>query len=77
MQDLRLNLNSGTNLNLNMSSRSPLNLQLREGSSSGTKDYNDLYNKPQIEGVPLQGNKTYEELNMHRITNMELENILN
>lgn len=75
MQDLRLNLNSGTNLNLNMSSRSPLNLQLREGSG-GTKDYNDLYNKPQIEGVTLQGNKTYEELNMNRLTNIELEAIL-
>ena len=76
MQELSLNLNSGTDLNLNMNSNNSLNLKLGEGSSSGTKDYNDLYNKPQIEGVILQGNKTYEELNMNRLTNIELEAIL-
>ena len=29
---------------------------------SGTSDYNDLENKPSIEGVTLEGNKTLEEL---------------
>ncbi len=49
-----------------------------EGSpeSGGTNDYNELINKPQIEGVTLIGDKTYEELNLQRITNSELEDIL-
>lgn len=39
-------------------------------------DYEDLINKPQIEGVTLEGNKTYEELNLKKITNTELEEML-
>ena len=42
----------------------------------GTNDYNNLYNKPKIEGVTLVGDKTYEELNLQRLTNSELEEIL-
>ena len=33
----------------------------------------DLIEKPQIEGVTLEGNKTYEELNLQRVTNSEME----
>lgn len=44
-------------------------------SAGGTKDYNELINKPQIEGVTLEGNKTYEELNLERVTNSEMEEI--
>lgn len=32
-------------------------------------------NKPQIEGVTLEGNKTYEQLNLERVTNSEMEEI--
>lgn len=39
-------------------------------------DYDNLIHKPQIEGVTLQGNKTYEELNMYRLSNSEIENLL-
>lgn len=39
-------------------------------------DYNYLNNKPQIEGVTLEGDKTFEELNLDRITNSEMEDIL-
>jgi len=77
MDKLNLNLNGGERLNIGLSERQNLNLKVMGASGGGTKNYNDLYNKPQIEGITLQGNKTYEELNMHRITNMELENILN
>lgn len=31
----------------------------------GTNDYNDLINKPSIEGVTLEGDKTFEELGLH------------
>lgn len=44
---------------------------------SGTKDYNELYNKPKIEGVTLEGNKTFEELTLIGLTNIEIYNLIN
>ena len=41
--------------------------------SGGVTSYNELSDKPQIEGVTLSGNKDYEELNLNRITNTEIE----
>lgn len=46
------------------------------GGSSGTNNYNDLINKPRIEGVTLQGNKDYEDLNLERLTNSDIESAL-
>lgn len=34
------------------------------GGGGGTSNYNDLSNKPQINGVELTGNKTSEDLNI-------------
>ena len=48
-----------------------------EGGSSGIVDYNDLINKPQIEGVTLIGNKMFPELNLDVLSNLELEALLN
>ena len=45
------------------------------GGSGGTTDYNDLTNKPQIEGVTLSGDKSYDALNLLSLTNTEIENI--
>lgn len=42
-----------------------------------TGNYNELTNKPRIEGVELVGNKTFPELGMDKLTNAELENLLN
>lgn len=41
-----------------------------------TTDYNDLDNRPSIEGVVLEGDKTFEELNLQCLTNQELEAML-
>lgn len=38
------------------------------GGSGGTTNYNDLTNKPQINGVPLEGNKTSADLNIQSQT---------
>lgn len=40
------------------------------------RDYEILDNLPKIEGVTLIGDKTYEELNLLRISNSELEELL-
>lgn len=45
-------------------------------NNGGTKNYNELNNKPSIEGVELVGNKTYEELNLSSLTNTEIEDLL-
>lgn len=46
------------------------------GGSSDVTSYNDLTDKPSIEGVELSGDKTYEELNLNRITNTEIEALI-
>lgn len=46
-----------------------------EGGSGGTTDYNNLDNKPSINGVTLVGNKTTEDLGIEGVTDYdELEN---
>lgn len=46
-------------------------------TGSGTNDYEALINKPSIEGVTLVGNKTFEDLTLVGLTNIELYNIVN
>lgn len=41
----------------------------------GTDDYDELTNKPSIEGVTLEGNKTFDQLNLTGITNSEIEDL--
>ncbi len=45
-----------------------------EGSST---NYNDLENKPTVNGVELSGNKTLEDLGEQTITNSELNDLVN
>ena len=46
-------------------------------STGGTNDYNDLINKPSIEGVELIGDKTLEELGVEALTPQEIDAIIN
>lgn len=48
-----------------------------ELSTGGTNDYNDLINKPSIEGVELVGDKTLEELGVEALTPQEIDAIIN
>lgn len=54
-------------------------LQPEEGSGGGSNNYDDLYNKPILNGVTIQGNKISDDYNiqdkMDRITNSELETL--
>lgn len=49
------------------------NITYGVGKGETIKDYDLLINKPQIESVELQGNKTFEELGLY---NMEADEIL-
>lgn len=42
----------------------------------GTNDYNLLQHKPRIEGVELLGDLSFPQLNMSRLTNSEIEELL-
>ena len=42
-----------------------------------TTNYNELINKPQINSVELIGNKSFEELGDHTLSNLEIKNIFN
>ena len=47
-----------------------------EITMGGTNDYNDLMNKPSIEGVELVGDKTLEELGVEALTPQEIDELL-
>lgn len=77
-----INLKNGESplkIDLNSGNESPLQIKLENvrGGGEGTKDYEQLLNKPSIEGEVLIGNKTFEDLHMHVLTNIEIENLLN
>lgn len=43
---------------------------------NNTSNYNLLQNKPQIESVELLGNKSFNDLGLSNISNMQIEQIL-
>ncbi len=48
-----------------------------EPSDNNTSDYNELSNKPQIEGLTLVGNKKMKEFGVDTLSNMEIKEIIN
>lgn len=47
------------------------------GGGTGTTNYNDLTNKPQINGVTLRGNKSFSDLGLKPLTAEEITEIWN
>ena len=52
-------------------------VQLGQIHEIHTDNYEDLYNKPSINEVELVGNKSFEELGDHTLTNIEIKTIFN
>lgn len=50
-----------------------LDTDFGEVSKVSTTDYNELFHKPQINGVELKGNKTFDDLGDHTMTNAEIK----
>lgn len=83
---LRLTLNSEPSLRLNLQNSSDrLRLNLSPPLAiSGTSDYKELINKPKINGVTLEDDKSLSELGIQdagdypdsALTNMEIEELL-
>lgn len=64
-------------IDLSVGSDAPVSVDTNEIiNTGGTMNYNDLTNKPMIEGVALVGDKTYEELNLSSLSNAEIEALL-
>ena len=47
-----------------------------EGGTVHSSDYNVLSNRPKIEDVTLEGDKSFEDLGLSSLTNTELEAML-
>lgn len=45
------------------------------GEIGGTDDYESLINKPKINDVELKGNKSFEDLNLNPMSNLDIEDI--
>lgn len=69
-------LTESENLCATFSDDESMGADFGEVQKVSTSDYNDLYNKPQIEGVTLQGNKTFPELGLGTITEQDVDNII-
>ena len=46
------------------------------GMAAGTKDYEKLENKPKVNGVELSGDKSFEELGVSPLSNLEIMEII-
>lgn len=65
------------NVGLSVNAVPNVELQVAESlTSGGTTNYNALNNKPQINSVQLIGNKSFDDLGMSALTNMDILNIL-
>lgn len=53
-----------------------VNVEAEVSVNGGSKDYNDLSHKPRIEGVELEGDKSFDDLNLNKISNSEIEELL-
>ena len=68
MDELNLEIRRKTN---------SLELSVGNGSGEGgTNNYDRLINKPSIEGVTLQGDKTFSQLGLNRVTEQEIDRLL-
>lgn len=64
---------------LNFENKSKINIELGASHTENllANDYNTLKNKPLIEGIVLKDNKTFKDLGLISLTNLEIENLLN
>lgn len=81
-EDLIINIDNDNELTIDNDDNNEI---IIEGNDSvgGSRNYNDLYNKPQINEVELKGNKSLDDLGIQekgeyantRVTNLEIDNL--
>lgn len=65
-QTFQLGMTEGENIDVELDSAVQI---------TPVRDYEALDNKPQIEGVTLIGDKTFEDLNLQKVSNAEIEEL--
>lgn len=84
MDKLTLKIRDEPKLQLNLQGKDTLNIALGQPVATGTKDYEKLFNKPQINRIELIGNRSLDELGIQKaheaptesISNTEIDDIL-
>lgn len=77
MIELLLDIDNDEEIELSVVHDKDVNLAVdNEIYKDFARDYNDLKNKPRVEGVELVGDKTLEELGMRNITPQEIDKII-
>lgn len=65
-----------SNIDGNINGLSNIKGNMTYGLGYGTRDYNKLLNKPQIESVELVGNKTFSDLGLETLDAIDILSIL-
>lgn len=74
-ENLKTTLNPLT-IKSSISNKETINVTTTIPSKVLEKDYNKLENKPSINGVELQGDKSFEDLGRYNVTNFRLKEII-
>lgn len=74
MTPIELTFTEQAPLTLGFSQDDPIVLDV--GEKQQAANYNELYNKPQIEQVTLEGNKTFAQLGLEAMTVQDIDNML-
>lgn len=72
-ESIRGSVTSGASVNGNVCDKK--SIVSTANISNGTNDYEQLLNIPSIESVQLKGNKTFEELGMSEVSNVEIDEL--
>lgn len=51
--------------------------EVMQGQGNSTDDYEELINKPSINGTVLSGDKSFENLGLSPLSNLEIMSIIN
>ena len=66
-----------SNLTGEISNEKNISAEINPVTTKTVRNYNALLNKPSINEVELTGDKRLEDLNVTRLTNVEIEQIIN
>lgn len=75
--DLSINLETENELNIGLKSEKTFGIGLIDrGNGSSTVDYNKLKNHPEINGVELVNNKSFEDLGIGIVSSEDITTIV-
>lgn len=76
MKTIKLDISTGGAIPLDIGGPDPLPVSLGINRYRPTGDYNELENKPSIEGHTLVGNSLLPQIGVHTVTPQDIDNII-